>query len=500
MSTTPQGNAPKANQPSLADPSTFAAFSKRLRAIVPHGALLTTAAECKPFECDGLSAFKQIPPLVALPDSIQQVQQIVSLCNTFKVPLVSRGAGTGLSGGATPHAEGLLMSLNRLNKVLEIDAANRRIHVQPGITNVAVSEAVADLGLFYAPDPSSQIASTIGGNIAENSGGIHCIKYGLTVHNVESVEVVLPTGELVRLNPANGPDLLGVLIGSEGMLGVVVAAWLRLTVKPPQVAITMAGFSSVDAAANAVAQIVASGITPAAMEMMDKATTQLVENYAGAGYPLNCEALLLCELDGEATDLEAQIDQAESILFGEGASILRTTKDAAERELMWKGRKSAFPAMGQQYSDYYCIDGTVPRKRLGEMLREIARLSGIRGLHVFNVFHAGDGNLHPLIVYDLAVPGQLHKALQLGDDILRAAIALGGTVTGEHGVGLEKLNVMCDQFTTAELEQFHRLRSAFDPNGIMNPGKAIPTLTRCAEVGGMHVHKGELPRPELELL
>jgi len=320
----------------------------------------------------------------------------------------------------------------------------------------------------------------------------------LTVHNLLAAEVVLPTGELAIFNPVNGPDLLGVFTGSEGMLGVLVSAWLKLTPRPVGVATIMAGFASVESAAQAVANTIASGVTPAGMEMMDRSMTELIEDFVCAGYPLDCEALLLCELDGETEDLEAQLIQTQSILRKAGATSLRVGADAAERELMWKGRKSAFPAVGRKYSDYYCIDGTVPRKRIGEALKIIEKLSKDFGLPVFNVFHAGDGNLHPLIVYDQAVPGQTDRALQLGDEILRVTLELGGTVTGEHGVGLEKLNVMCDQFTSDELEQFHRLRQAFDPAGIMNPGKAIPTLARCAELGGMHVHKGKLPHAELE--
>ncbi|MDH5354969.1 MAG: FAD-binding protein [Gammaproteobacteria bacterium] len=454
------------------------------------------------YECDGLSAYRQLPLLVVLPETIKQVQQVVTLCHEHSIPIVSRGAGTSLSGGALPHQDGIVLSLAKMNRILNIDQLSRTAVVEPGVRNLAVSEAVQHLGLYYAPDPSSQIACSIGGNVAENAGGVHCLKYGLTVHNILGVKLILPNGELVILDQqslqSQGYDLLALIIGSEGMLGVVVEVTLKLLPIPECARVVMGIFDDVEKAGNSVADIIAKGIIPAGIELMDNPAIRAAEDFVKAGYPTEAEAILICELDGTEEEVEAQITRVEAVMKAAGADETRLARDEAERLLFWSGRKAAFPAVGRISPDYYCIDGTIPRKTLGVVLNEIRRLSEEYKLPVANVFHAGDGNLHPLILYDANNEGELEKTEELGSKILQLCIAQGGTITGEHGVGVEKIGEMCVQFSELERNQFHAIRDSFDSNGIMNPGKGIPTLARCAEFNSMHVHHGELPFPELE--
>jgi len=464
--------------------------------------IITDKPRLAVYEADGLTAKKQLPWVVVLPSSISQVQEIACLCNHFEVPVVARGAGTGLSGGATPHAEGVLLSLARFNRILSVDTENLLARVEPGVTNLAISEKVKDLGLYYAPDPSSQVACSIGGNVAENSGGVHCLKYGLTVHNVRKLKVISPLGELYELGSeafdSAGYDLLALMHGSEGMLGIVVEVTVKLLPVPEAVCVVMAGFDSVKKAAIAVGDIIAAGILPAGLEMMDKPAIRAAEAFVHAGYPTDAEALLLCELDGIDAELETQLGALKQVLENNGAMTVSTAHDSENRARLWMGRKAAFPAVGRLAPDYYCMDGTIPRRRLAFVLDGISRLSEQYSLAVANVFHAGDGNLHPLILYDANHPGELHKAEQFGARILELCIEVGGTITGEHGVGIEKIDQMCVQFSTAELSIFHGIKSAFDENGILNPGKAVPTLHRCAEFGAMHVRRGEEKFPELE--
>ncbi len=473
-----------------------------LRAILPGSSLLASEEEKRPYECDGLSAYRQLPGLVALPENIEQARQVLLACHAHGVPVVTRGAGTGLSGGALPHAEGVLLALAKLNRILEVDPVNRTATVEPGVRNLAISEAAAPYSLYYAPDPSSQIACSIGGNVAENAGGVHCLKYGLTVHNVVGLKFLTIDGELISLGgkllDSPGYDLLALMTGSEGMLGVIVEVTVKLLPKPERAQVVLAAFDSVEKAGDAVATIIASGFIPSGLEMMDKLAIRATEEYVKAGYPLEAEAILLCELDGTAEEVSEGITQVRALLLTQGATEVRTAKDEAERLRMWAGRKAAFPAIGRLAPDYYCMDGTIPRKHLARVLARIGELSREYGLPVANVFHAGDGNLHPLILYDANQPGQLERTEQLGGKILELCIEVGGTITGEHGVGVEKINQMCVQFTNAELAQFHALKHAFDPGGLLNPGKAVPTLARCAEFGRMHVHGGQLPFPDLE--
>ena len=454
------------------------------------------------YECDGLSAYRQTPLLVLLPETIAQVQRIVSLCNEREIPVVSRGAGTSLSGGAVPHAQGIVLSLAKMNRIIKLDLQSRTAVVEPGVRNLAVSEAAKPLGLYYAPDPSSQIVCSIGGNVAENAGGVHCLKYGLTLHNVLGVKLVTASGELIVIDQqsmqSQGYDLLSLVIGSEGMLGIVVEVTLKLLPIPECARVILSVFDSVEAAGNSVASIIAAGIIPAGAEMMDNLAIRAAEAFAHAGYPVDAEVILLCELDGSPQEVEAQIARVEAILIESGAVETRLAKDEAERLLFWSGRKNAFPAVGRLSPDYDCIDGTIPRKALGPVLRESGRLSEQYGLRIENVFHAGDGNLHPLILYDANKPGEFEKTEELGSKILQLCIKHGGTITGEHGVGLEKLGEMCIQFSEIERNQFHAIRDAFDPRRILNPGKAIPTLARCAEFNKMHVHLGQIAHPELE--
>jgi glycolate oxidase len=475
----------EAYQPLLDDPLpqvNAAQLGSRLQALLPEDAVLLDTESQKPFECDGLSSYRAVPAATVLPGSLAEIQSVVRLCLELGVPLVARGAGTGLSGGALPCSQGVLMVLSRLDRILEIDADNCRARVQPGVRNLAISEAVASHGLYYAPDPSSQIACSIGGNVAENAGGVHCLKYGLTVHNVEAVTLVTSAGDVLELEAEHcGPNLLAAVIGSEGMLGIVVEIRVKLLVTPPAVETLLAGFSSVRGASEAVAAIISAGVIPAGLEMMDQLALTAAEDFAAAGYPRDAEAILLIEMDGCTSEVAAEVQVCRQVLSGAGATVVKQAGDAAERALFWKGRKNAFPAVGRLYPDYYCMDGTIPRSAIADVLEYISTQSARYQMPVANVFHAGDGNLHPLILFDANVDGALQKAEELGALILEKCIAVGGTITGEHGVGREKINQMASQFSDAELAQFRRLKQAFDPAGLLNPGKNIPTLKRCQE-------------------
>ncbi|TNF98562.1 MAG: FAD-binding protein [Gammaproteobacteria bacterium] len=477
-------------------------FLHLLREILPEHSVLDEAEDLRPYECDGLSAYRQLPLVVVLPDSIDQVQSILRLCDRMEVPVVARGAGTGLSGGALPYEQGVLLSLTRFKEIIEIDPDQRIARVQPGVRNQAISEAVAPYGLYYAPDPSSQIACTIGGNVAENSGGIHCLKYGLTVHNIQQIQVITMDGERLTIGGSGlddaGYDLLALMTGSEGMLGVIVEVTVKLLPVPERAQVVLAAFADVVKAGEAVGNIISAGIIPAGLEMMDRLAIQAAEDFVHAGYPLDAEAILLCELDGTNKEVSEHILKVREILKNSGATEVRTAKDETERMTFWKGRKAAFPAVGRISPDYYCMDGTIPRKYLPQVLKAISDMSAEYGLAVANVFHAGDGNLHPLILYDANKPGELERTEEFGGKILELCVEVGGTITGEHGVGMEKINQMCVQFDSGELTQFHAIKAAFDPKALLNPGKAVPTLHRCAEFGAMHVHKGELRFPELE--
>jgi len=469
---------------------------------VPEQFILYEAEDMRPFECDGLSVYRCLPLLVLMPETIEQVCHIMRTCSEFQIPVVARGSGTGLSGGALPVENGVLLILAKFNRILEIDTRNRTARVQPGVRNLAISHAVAPYGLYFAPDPSSQIACSIGGNVAENAGGVHCLKYGLTVHNILSLKLVTVDGELVTIGApaldAPGFDLLALLTGSEGMLGVMVEITVKLLPKPEVARVMMAAFDQVEKAGAAVGSIIAGGIIPGGLEMMDQPCLKAAESFVHAGYPTEAAAILLCELDGTEEEVTEQIAEVQRILEQSGATEIRVSRDEQERLRLWAGRKAAFPAAGRLAPDYYCMDGTIPRKELPRVLHGIAELSEQFGLPVINVFHAGDGNLHPLILFDANRPGDLARTEDLGGKILELCVAVGGTITGEHGVGIEKINQMCAQFSSAEIEQFHAVKRAFDPDGLLNPGKAIPTLARCAEYGAMHVHNGKLPFPELE--
>lgn len=474
----------------------------KLQAILSADQLKVTQEDLAPFETDGLAPYRRMPMVVALPTDKTQVIAIMKACQSEDIPVVTRGAGTGLSGGAMPHEGGVLLSMTKMNAIQHIDSDARIITVQPGIRNAAVTQAVAPYGLYYAPDPSSQIACSIGGNIAENSGGVHCLKYGLTVHNVLQATVITIDGDELTFGGESldtpGFDLLAALIGSEGMLGVVVEAKLKLLPIPQVTKVVSAAFDDLGTAGRAVGDIIAAGIIPAGLEMMDKLSLQAAENFLNAGYPTWAEALLLCEVDGTAEEVQEHIEDVTQVLKTAGAVEVKVARDDAERELFWKGRKSAFPSVGQISPDYYCMDGTIPRGELPEVLQKISDMQEKYGLQCANVFHAGDGNLHPLIMFDGNDPVQAHKAQQYGSEILTTCVEHGGTITGEHGVGVEKINEMCVQFPGEELTQFHSLKQAFDAKELMNPGKAIPTLNRCAEFGHMHVRHGEMPHPELE--
>jgi glycolate oxidase len=472
-----------------------------LRAFLPASAVLFDREDVQPYECDGLSAYRQVPMVVALPETEEQVRRILELCHEKRVPVVARGAGTGLSGGALPLGNGVLLSLAKLMRILDIDPAARTARVQPGVRNLAISEAAAPLGLYYAPDPSSQIACSIGGNVAENSGGVHCLKYGLTVHNILALRAITIEGEIVEIGgeglDSAGYDLLALMTGSEGMLAVVTEVTVKLLPKPECAQVVMAAFDDVEKAGAAVANVIAAGIIPAGLEMMDQAATLAVEHFVHAGYPTDVAGILLCESDGTAEEVDDEVRRVEAIMEAGGAILIRVSSSDAERLRFWAGRKAAFPAVGRISPDYYCMDGTIPRRRLAEVLRKITDLEKKYGLRCANVFHAGDGNLHPLILYDANKPTELERTEAFGGEILEFSIGVGGTITGEHGVGVEKVNHMCLQFRPAELEIFHGVKRAFDEHGLLNPGKAVPTLHRCAEFGRAHVHAGQQKFPDL---
>ena len=483
------------------EPQRRDALIAALTSILPVGALLSRTEQTRPYECDGLSAFRQLPVAVCLPDTEAQVQQVLRICREHDVPVVARGAGTSLSGGSMPHGAGVVLSLARLNSILSIDPVGRTARVQPGVRNLAISEAAAPHNLYYAPDPSSQIACSIGGNIAENSGGVHCLKYGLTVHNVLRIRGLTIEGEIVEFGSAAldapGLDLMALVIGSEGMLVVVTEALVKLVPKPQLARVVMASFDDVVKAGDAVAAIIGAGIIPAGLEIMDRKATAAVEPFVKAGYDLQAEAILLAESDGTPEEVEEEIARMQQVLRDAGATQLVVSGSEAERLRFWSGRKNAFPAAGRVSPDYYCMDGTIPRKNLGRMLSAIAEMERTYSMRCMNVFHAGDGNLHPLILFDANQPGEWERADRFGADILELCVELGGTVTGEHGVGIEKINSMCVQFSPAERAAFFSVKRAFDPPGLLNPGKAIPTLARCAEYGKMHVHGGRIAFPEL---
>jgi len=475
--------------------------AQALAAVLPAGAALAKPEDTRPYECDGLAAYRQMPLVVALPHDEAQVLAVLAVCRRLGVPVVPRGAGTGLSGGATPIAEGVVLSTARLNRIVRLDATSRTAVVQPGVRNLAISEAAAPHGLYYAPDPSSQIACTIGGNVAENSGGVHCLKYGLTVHNVLRVRVATIDGEIVELGSeapdAPGLDLLSVFIGSEGMLGIVTEVTVKLVPKAMCARVIMASFGDVVTAGNAVAHVIAAGIIPAGLEMMDRTSVRMVEPFVQAGYDLEAAAILLCEADGTAEEVDDEIARMTAVLREAGAGAIAVSTTEAERLRFWSGRKNAFPAAGRISPDYYCMDGTIPRKNLAQVLTGIAQMEVKYGLRCANVFHAGDGNLHPLILFDANQPDELHRAEAFGAEILALCVAVGGTITGEHGVGIEKIDSMCVQFRPAELAAFFAVKKAFDPAMLLNPDKAIPTLHRCAEFGRLRVTNGVLPHAGL---
>ncbi len=457
----------------------------RLSRILPAQSLLVDEEDLRPYECDGLMAYRQLPLIVALPENEAQAQDILRICHALKVPVIPRGAATGLSGGAMPHRDGVVVSLAKLKKIIKLDPLGRTAVVQPGVRNLAVSEAAAAHALYYAPDPSSQIACTIGGNVSENSGGVHCLKYGLTVHNVLRVRGLTVEGEVIEFGnaalDAPGYDLLALMNGSEGMLALITEVTVKLTPKPELAQVVLASFDDVTKAGDAVANIIAAGIIPAGLEMMDRKAIHAVEPYVNAGYDLDAEAILLCESDGTPEEVDEEMARMTEVLKHSGASGIRVSQNETERLKFWAGRKAAFPAVGRITPDYLCMDGTIPRKNLARMLIAIAEMEQRYGLRCANVFHAGDGNLHPLIMYDANVPGQLEVATSFGGEILELSVALGGSITGEHGVGVEKIAQMCAQFSPAELEVFHAIKRAFDLDGLLNPGKAIPTAARCRE-------------------
>ncbi|MEI6113564.1 MAG: FAD-linked oxidase C-terminal domain-containing protein [Burkholderiales bacterium] len=482
-------------------PATPAQVTLALQSILPMHCVLSRPEDTRPYECDGLSLYRALPIAVVLPETEAQVQSVLRVCKSLNVPVVARGAGTGLSGGAMPHAQGVVLGLAKFNRIRRIDPGAAIAVVEPGVRNLAVSEAVSPYGLYYAPDPSSQIACTIGGNVAENSGGVHCLKYGLTVHNVLKVRMLTMDGDIVELGSlapdSPGPDLLSVFVGSEGMLGVVTEVTLRLTPKPALATVIMASFDDVEKASDAVAGVIAAGIIPAGLEMMDRQATRMVEPFVKAGYDTSAAAILLCESDGTVEEVAEEIQRMEAVFSKAGATRLQVSGSEAERLLFWAGRKNAFPAAGRVSPDYYCMDGTIPRRHVGRVLRAIQEMEVRFGLRCANVFHAGDGNLHPLIMFDSNVPDEVERAEAFGAAILELSVEVGGTITGEHGVGIEKINQMCVQFNREELDMFLAVKRAFDPACLLNPEKVIPTLARCAEYGKMHVHQGAIAFPDL---
>ena len=496
-------NAPlsPAQQSSMERAQQQALVVQSLKAVLPAHAVLWNNEDTTPYECDGLTAYRQRPLVVVLPETYSQVQGVLQACHTLKVPVVARGAGTGLSGGAMPHKFGVTLSLAKFNKIFKVDPVSRTALVQSGVRNLAISEAAAPHDLYYAPDPSSQIACTIGGNVAENSGGVHCLKYGLTVHNVNKVKGFTIEGEEVEFGSdaldAPGYDLLSVVIGSEGMLAVTTEVTVKLIPKPQLARCIMASFDDLRKAGDAVAAVIAAGIIPAGLEMMDKPMTAAVEDFVHAGYDLTAEAILLCESDGTVEEVEEEIGRMSEVLTRCGATAIAVSQNEAERLKFWSGRKNAFPASGRMSPDYMCMDSTIPRKRLADILLAIAEMEKKYRLRCANVFHAGDGNLHPLILFDANDADQLHRCELFGAEILETSVAMGGTVTGEHGVGIEKLNSMCVQFSAEENEQMFGVKRAFDRQGLLNPGKVIPTLNRCAEYGKMLVRGGKISHPDL---
>jgi glycolate oxidase len=472
-----------------------------LAQLLPTRCILYRAEDTLAYECDALTAYRQVPLVVAIPETEAQVAAVLKACHALNVPIVARGAGTGLSGGALPHSMGVSLSLAKFNTILKVDPVARTAVVQCGVRNLAISEAAAPHGLYYAPDPSSQIACTIGGNVAENSGGVHCLKYGLTLHNVLRVRALTVDGEAIEFGSAAldtaGLDLMPLIVGSEGMLAVIIEVTVKLLPRPVLARCIMASFATVESAGAAVAAVIAAGIIPAGLELMDKRMTAAAEDFVHAGYDLDAAAILLCESDGTAEEVEEEIRRAIDVLNANGATRIEISRDEKQRLKFWSGRKNAFPASGRMSPDYMCMDSTIPRKRLAEMLRAIEAMEGKYALRCVNVFHAGDGNLHPLILFDANDPEELRRCELFGAEILEASINLGGTVTGEHGVGVEKLNSMCVQFSAAERAQMMAVKSAFDPAGLLNPGKVIPSLQRCAEYGKMHVHRGMLQFPDL---
>ena len=469
----------------------------QLKRALPKNTVISGSENTRPFECDGLSVYKQEPLAVVLPNNITQIKKVLEICRKNNTPIVTRGAGTGLSGGATPLEGSVVLGLSKLTQIISIDEQKKIAVLEPGVRNLAISEAAEEFNLYYAPDPSSQIACTIGGNVAENSGGVHCLKYGLTVQNVEAIKMLTIDGEeLLLTRQDEGIGLLALMNGSEGLLGVITEITVKLTPKPELARLVMAGFSSVRDCADTVAEIIKNGIIPSGLEMMDKFAIEASEAFAHPGYPLDAQALLLCELDGAIDSVNEDLNKVLSLLSN--ATTTRVSENEDERLLFWKGRKDAFPSIGRLSPDYYCMDGTIPKRHLATVLEKINELSAHYKLRVANVFHAGDGNLHPLILYNASRPGELEKTEAFGMDILKLCVDMGGSITGEHGVGIEKLDAMCHQYSSAELDVFHQIKNAFDPISLLNPGKAVPTLHRCAELGNMHVHHGELPHPELE--
>ncbi len=472
-----------------------------LRTIVAGEGVIAAERELRPYESDGLTAYRQLPMVVVLPETTQQVAEVLRYCHDEGIKVVPRGAGTSLSGGALPLADGVLLGLAKFNRIREIDFENRVAVVEPGVTNLAVSNAVADAGFYYAPDPSSQIACTIGGNVAENSGGVHCLKYGMTTNNVLGCEIVLITGEVLRIGgrhlDASGYDLLGLITGSEGLLGVVTEITVRILKKPETARAILIGFPSSEDAGECVSRIIGAGIIPGGMEMMDKPAIHAVEEFVHAGYPLDVEALLIVELDGPAAEVDHLIERVDKIANDCRAVSCKASRSEEERLLFWAGRKAAFPAVGRISPDYYCMDGTIPRAQLPRVLKRIRELSEKYSLRVANVFHAGDGNLHPLILYDANIPGELEKTEEFGAEILKLCVEVGGVLTGEHGVGVEKRDLMPVMFSEIDLNQQQRVKCAFDAKGLLNPGKVFPQLHRCAELGKLHVHAGKLPFPDI---
>lgn len=489
---------PKPDQATLARREEIVAD---MRVIVPGEGVVDAVNSMRAFESDGLTAYRQLPLVVVLPETTAQVSRILKYCSDRNIRVVPRGSGTSLSGGALPLEDAVLLVMSRFNRILDIDYANRAVVAQPGVTNLGITKAVEEEGFYYAPDPSSQIACSIGGNVAENSGGVHCLKYGLTANNVIGIEVVLMDGEVVRLGgkhlDAEGYDLLGLMTGSEGLLGVVTEVTVRILQAPETARAMLVGFPSSEEAGQCVADIIGAGIIPGGMEMMDRPAIHAAEDFVHAGYPLDVEALLIVELDGPQAEVDHLLSRVEEIAAKNGATTSRVSNSDTERAAFWAGRKAAFPAVGRISPDYYCMDGTIPRKELPKVLAGMREMSEKYGLRVANVFHAGDGNLHPLILYDANQPGELERAEDFGADILKLCVAVGGVLTGEHGVGVEKRDLMPEMFTEADLNQQIRVKCAFDPGHLLNPGKVFPQLHRCAELGRMHIHRGQTPFPDI---